>query len=210
MIRVSLASTVADPLQRLRSIKRSSAAAKATSASMKSVTPTDFPSLGALWLISGLASLFGRSKLANSMPPIANVAISNVPGPQFALYMAGAKVLTYYPVSIAVHSMALNVTVQSYNGSLDFGLTACRKALPDLPEQARLMEAAYQELLEVTVAPSVEKNREQATAAAQIVQTKPAASRKRAVKPKAAKKGVTPLKLVATAGRAPRDKRASV
>ena len=141
-------------------------------ASVKSVLPTDFPSLGAPWLISGVATLFGRSRLANSMPPVANVAISNVPGPKFALYMAGAKMLTYYPVSIVVHSMALNVTVESYNGSLDWGLIACRKAMPDLPELAKYMLAAHAELLKLTPANEV------------------------AVSEKAA--GVVPLKLVKT------------
>ncbi|MCY7307854.1 MAG: wax ester/triacylglycerol synthase family O-acyltransferase [Rhodoferax sp.] len=207
MMRVSLASTVADPLERLRCIKLSSAAAKAISASMKSVTPTDFPSLGAPWLISGLASLFGRSKLANTMPPIANVAISNVPGPKFALYMAGARVLTYYPVPIAVHSMALNVTVQSYNGSLDFGLTACRKALPDLPELARLMEAAHRELLKLTPGPVVERPREHAAAPVTIVPVKPLVAKKRAAKRTAARKPVAPLKLVIGATRTMRIKR---
>ena len=129
---------------------------------MKSVMPTDFPSLGAPWLISGIAGLFGRSRLANRMPPITNVAISNVPGPQFPLYLAGAKMLTYYPVSIAVHSVALNITVESYNGSLDFGLTACRKAMPDLPDLARYMKAAHDELLALT--PAVPARPAQATA----------------------------------------------
>ena len=58
---------------------------------MKSVMPTDFPSLGAPWLISGIAGLFGRSKLANRMPPITNVAISNVPGPQVAALPGGRE-----------------------------------------------------------------------------------------------------------------------
>jgi len=153
MMRVSLASNVADPLARLQTIRRSSGAAKSTSASMKSVTPTDFPSLGAPWLIGGLAALWGRSKIANTMAPLANVTVSNVPGPPFALYIAGARMLTYYPVSIAVHSLALNVTVQSYNGSLDFGLTACRKALPDLPDLARCMQQAHAELRQLSRAP---------------------------------------------------------
>ncbi len=162
MMRVSLASHLADPLERLHAIRDSSAAAKATMASMKSVMPTDFPSLGAPWLISGIAGLFGRSRLANRMPPITNVAISNVPGPQYPLYLAGAKMLTYYPVSIAVHSVALNITVESYNGSLDFGLTACRKAMPDLPDLARYMKAAHDELLALT--PAVPARPAQATA----------------------------------------------
>ena len=150
MMRISLASHIADPLERLQAIRKASAAAKALTMSMKSVLPTDFPSLGAPWLISGAFSLFGRSRLANSMRPIANLAISNVPGPKVALYMAGAKMLTYYPVSIVTHSLALNVTVQSYNGNLDFGLIACRKAMPDLPELAKYMMAAHAELLKLT------------------------------------------------------------
>ena len=46
--------------------------------------------------------------------------------------------------------MGLNVTLQSYNGSMDFGLIACRKAMPDLPELAKYMVQAHQELLRLT------------------------------------------------------------
>ncbi len=60
-------------------------------------------------------------RLANALPPVANVAVSNVPGPQFPLYVAGALMTTYFPVSILGHGVGLNITVQSYNGSLDFG-----------------------------------------------------------------------------------------
>jgi diacylglycerol O-acyltransferase len=174
MMRVSLASHIADPLARLQAIKLSSASAKATVTSMKSVIPTDFPSLGAPWLISGIAALFGRSKFADRMPPITNVAISNVPGPPFALYLAGAKMLTYYPVSIAVHSVALNITVHSYNGSLEFGLTACRKALPGLPHLARYMKAAHDELLALT--PTVAAHKAPAKAPTRPAQRKAASS----------------------------------
>ena len=147
MMRISLASDVADPLARLRAIHAASASAKALTSSVKSVLPTDFPSLGAPWLLSGLAALYGRSRLAERMPPIANVTISNVPGSPVPLYLAGAKMLTYYPASIAIHGIALNITVESYNGSLDFGLTACRKAMPDLADLAHDMLSAHRELL---------------------------------------------------------------
>ena len=152
MMRISLASTIADPKARLMAIHQASKAAKAASANMNAVMPTDFPSLGVPWILSGLAALFGRSKLANNMAPLANLAISNVPGPNMALYLAGAKMLTYYPVSIVTHSLALNVTVQSYNGSLDFGLIACRKAMPDLPELAKYMQKTFDEMLAFTAA----------------------------------------------------------
>ena len=61
-----------------------------------------------------------------------NLVISNVPGPREPLYAAGAKLLHYYPVSTIVDGQGLNVTVQSYLDTLDFGLVACRELVPDL------------------------------------------------------------------------------
>ena len=143
---VSLATDVADPLERLKAINQSSSSSKEITGSLKAVIPTDYPSFGAPWLMTGLATLWGRSKIADNLPPVANVTISNVPGPQTPLYMAGAKVDTYFPVSIPAHSMALNMTVQSYNGSLDYGLIACRRAVPVIDELADYVVAAHQEL----------------------------------------------------------------
>ncbi len=143
---VSLATDIADPLERVKAINQSSTSSKEITGSLKAVIPTDYPSFGAPWLMTGLATLMGRSKLADSLPPIANVAISNVPGSQVALYMAGAKVNTYFPVSIPGHGMALNITVQSYNGMLDYGLIACRRAVPGIGELADYVVEAHREL----------------------------------------------------------------
>ena len=129
MIRVDLATDLADPRARFQAIHASSEAAKAVVVELKPVLGVDVPITGAPWLMTGLASLFGRSGLASRMPPAANVCISNVPGIPVPLYMAGARMLHYYPVSIPYHAMALNITVQSYAGQLEFGLTACRRAL---------------------------------------------------------------------------------
>ena len=146
MLLCQLATQVKDPIARLALIKESIAKGKAFTGSSKSAIPLDFPLLGAPWLMSGVASLYGRSRLANSIPPIANVVISNVPGPQMPLYMAGARMKTFYPVSIIVHGVALNITVESYNGSLDFGLIACRKAAPDVRDLAKYLVEAHLEL----------------------------------------------------------------
>ncbi len=146
MLLCNLATTIVDPVARLMEIHASTQSAKAMMGPFKAVIPTDFPSIGAPWLMSGLASLYGRSRLANRIPPVANVVISNVPGPQVPLYLAGALLKTYYPVSIVVHGVALNITVESFNGSLDYGLTACRKALPDVRELAAYMREAHAEL----------------------------------------------------------------
>ena len=136
MMMVSLATTIADPIERLMAINVSANAGKKLQGNVKGAMPTDFPSLGVPWLMTGLVSLYGRSRLANRLPPIVNVAISNVPGPQFPLYFAGAKLAGFFPVSIPGHGIALNMTVQSYNGSLEVGLTACRRAMPDVADLA--------------------------------------------------------------------------
>jgi diacylglycerol O-acyltransferase len=68
-----------------------------------------------------------------------NLVISNVPGPRHPLYAAGARLRHYYPVSTIVDGQGLNVTVQSYLDTLDFGLVACRELVPDLWELADAM-----------------------------------------------------------------------
>jgi diacylglycerol O-acyltransferase len=64
--------------------------------------------------------------------PTWNLVISNVPGPQFPLYMAGAKLVANFPVSVITDGMGLNITVMSYMGHMDFGIIADRDQMPDL------------------------------------------------------------------------------
>ncbi len=144
---MTLATDIADPVERLYAIHTASDANKAMMGRVKGAIPTDFPMLGAPWLISSLASLFGRSRAANVLPPLANIIISNVPGSPVPMYFAGAKMVSYYPVSIATHGMALNITVQSYAGRLDYGLIACRRALPDVNDLGDYLLAEHQTLL---------------------------------------------------------------
>ncbi|GAA4616329.1 wax ester/triacylglycerol synthase family O-acyltransferase [Actinoallomurus liliacearum] len=72
-------------------------------------------------------------RLAPSAVPPINLVISNVAGPQFPLYLCRAEVLAYHPLSVVSDlSGGLNITVFSYNGNLDIGLTACREMVPDV------------------------------------------------------------------------------
>ena len=64
--------------------------------------------------------------------PTWNLVISNVPGPQFPLYMAGARLEANYPVSVITDGMGLNITVMSYMGHMDFGIIADRDQMPDV------------------------------------------------------------------------------
>ena len=63
-------------------------------------------------------------------------SISNVPGPDVPLYLAGAELLAYYPVSAIFDGNGLNITVMSYRGTLYFGLVVCRELMPGLDDLA--------------------------------------------------------------------------
>jgi diacylglycerol O-acyltransferase / wax synthase len=143
---VSLGTHIADPRKRFDHVKAATAAMKATMGSVKSILPTDFPSMGIPWLIEAATAIYGKAKVADRLPQVANVVISNVPGPPVPLYMAGAKMMTNYPTSIIVHGMGLNITVQSYHHSLDFGLMADASAMPDVRELADAISIALDDL----------------------------------------------------------------
>ena len=146
MVQCSLATDVADAVERLKAIHHSTAQIKRRIAAFKNLIPTDFPGLAAPIWAAGLSRLWASGSIAERLPALANVAISNVSGPPVPLYLAGARLRHYYPVSIVTHGLAFNITVQSYAGSLEFGLTASKDvvARPDIV--AKAMAAALQEL----------------------------------------------------------------
>ena len=149
MMLVNMATQIADPKKRLIAIIAASNKSKAITGTMKSVVPMDMPSLGIPWLLSIISPLYKLAISTNRIPVVANIVISNVPGPPVALYLAGAKMTANFPVSIVTHGLALNVTIQSYNGSLDYGLIACKRTVPNLDKFADAMRAAQHELLEL-------------------------------------------------------------
>jgi diacylglycerol O-acyltransferase len=147
MVRVGLATDIADPVRRLRAIRDATSAAKSASGRGKSLLPMDFPTIGLPWIAHGLASLYGRSGLTNIAPPIANLVVSNVPGPPVPLYFAGARVAQYWPLSIVQHGLGVNVTVESYAGALGFGVTTARDAMRDPRQFARALLAAHEQFM---------------------------------------------------------------
>ncbi len=148
MVQCALATDVVDPVLRLQSLRASTAQIKQRIATFKNMIPTDFPGLAAPIWASGLSRIWANGRLAEKLPALANVAISNVPGPPIPLYLAGAKLRHYYPVSIVTHGLALNITVQSYAGSLEFGITACADIVRKPEQLAQALLRALNELTE--------------------------------------------------------------
>ncbi len=146
---VELGTHLAHPLKRMNAIMASTAKVKTSISSLKGLLPTDYPSLLAPWLVGGAGKLalnaYGKSGLASRLPLVANLAISNVPGSPLPLYLAGARFLSFHPLSIIVHGVALNITVQTYAGQVDFGIIADKKALPHAKDLAKAIEAAFAE-----------------------------------------------------------------
>ena len=160
---VNLHTHVADPVRRLQAIRDAAGAVKAMVQRAKGVVPMDFPSIGVPWVLHGLAELYGRSHVTAVMPPLANVVISNVPGPPMPLYVAGARMSGYWPLSIVEHGVGLNITVMSYAGAMGFGFTTARAAVPDAHRLAHALAEAFDELFVATCKPPAAKRRAAAT-----------------------------------------------
>ena len=70
--------------------------------------------------------LYSQLNVADRHPPIYNLVVSNVPGPDFPLYLDGAELVATYPMGPVSEGAGLNVTVLSYLDNLDFSFLACR------------------------------------------------------------------------------------
>jgi len=75
-----------------------------------------------------------------------NLTVTNVPGPQFPLYLLGRRLRALYPQVPLTRNTALGIAIMSYDGALDFGLLADYDAMPDLDRLAGDLEAAIDEL----------------------------------------------------------------
>ena len=143
---VNLATNIADPRRRLQAIRDSAGATKAVARQAKSVIPTDFPLLGVPWILGALASLYGRRRVVDTLPVIANVLISSVPGPPVPLYVGGLRMSGYWPLSIVEHGVGLNITLMDYAGTLFLGFVAARTAVPDARQLPDDFLAAFDEM----------------------------------------------------------------
>ncbi|WP_246023981.1 WS/DGAT/MGAT family O-acyltransferase [Nocardia yunnanensis] len=122
-----LATDVADPLARLHAI---SAAMHDRKRLYRKMSPAEAMAASALLLTP--AALTVLPGTAGRADPVFNLVISNVPGPRDPLYWHGARLDATYPMSIPIDGLALNITVTGTATSLDVGLTACRRTLPDI------------------------------------------------------------------------------
>jgi diacylglycerol O-acyltransferase / wax synthase len=87
-----------------------------------------------------------------------NLVVTNVPGPQFPLYLLGRRLRSLYPVVPLARRQALGIAVMSYNGHLGFGLLGDYDALPDLDEIALDLEHSIRLLARAAHVPRAARN----------------------------------------------------
>lgn len=140
IIQVELSPPTDDPYVRLRNIGFS---LRSVRTMIDSVAPEGIESYT---IITGLvAQIAELLKLSNTLPPMGNTLVSNVPGPKTHLYVKGAKMEEMHPISTLPPSNLLNITLFSYAGDLFFGLIATDE-LPNLQRLGDYVQEAFTEL----------------------------------------------------------------
>ncbi len=143
---VRLHTDAADPLQQLRDICADTALIKQALVRSRGGTATDLPIIGLSWLARGLVRLLGRFNLAEVLPLMGNLVITNVMTSTVPLYLCGARLMSYLPALVLMHGQGLGIAVHTYAGSIDVGVIGCPRAAPDVEKIAILIGEAVDQL----------------------------------------------------------------
>ncbi|MEV5836922.1 WS/DGAT domain-containing protein [Nocardia sp. NPDC052112] len=139
---VDSATDRADPGVRLSVISRSTRAAKSHLATLphEALVSHSILAMAPHTLRQLVPGAVGR------LAPMFNLIVSNVPGPDRPCYLAGARMVGLYPLSLVFKGEALNITAVSYDGRMHLGFTASGTALPMVHRFARYLEDSINEL----------------------------------------------------------------
>lgn len=147
MMLVTLGTSIADPLERLQHILEDSKNSKAMVGALGAKTISQYSEHmpGAL---VGLASrLAGQTLVSESLNPVANCVVTNVPGSTVPLYFCGAKLVSMYGMGPIVHGMGLINIIHSHCGEFTLSFTSDRSMMPDPAEYAAALHASFEALL---------------------------------------------------------------
>jgi WS/DGAT/MGAT family acyltransferase len=128
-----------DPIQRMLKIRRAMDGIKDSGQAVGAQVLTQLSGFAPPTIMAQAARLQARQRLFN-------VVVTNVPGPQFPLYVLGRELERLYPMVPLAQNTALGIAIMSYNGQLNFGLTADYDALGDVETLADELRASISEL----------------------------------------------------------------
>lgn len=143
---VNIATNVADPVERLQLIHEHARASKAFQATGAGQVVADMSEFMPFGLATGMSRLYSRFRVADRINPMVNCIVTNVPGPQMALYLAGHKLLANMGMAPLLDGMGLLLFASTYNGVLAISSTSTPAIIPDLDHFNRLVRESGNEL----------------------------------------------------------------
>ena len=144
---VHLRTDLGDVAERVRAIARTTRGAKQDHHAIGAKFLQNWAEHAAPSTFALAARVYSRLNVADRHPPIYNVVVSNVPGPDFPLFLDGAELVATYPLGPIMEGAGLNVTVLSYMDNVDFGFLAGAELVPDVWDMADHVDDAMRELL---------------------------------------------------------------
>ena len=145
---VQLPTQLDDPLERLHVIHDGTKGAKEEHQALGASTLQNWAEHATPNVFAVAARLYTGMRLADRHRPVANMVVSNVPGPDFPLYLGGSQMLGMFPLGPVMDGMGLNITIMSYLGVLYWGLAADARAVPRLWDIAAAIPHALTDLME--------------------------------------------------------------
>jgi diacylglycerol O-acyltransferase len=141
-----------DPIARFRAVHEAMRGLKESGQAVGADVLTSLADFAPPTILSQAARL-------QTMQRFFNLTVTNVPGPQFKLYLMGRPLRRLYPLVPLVDNAALGIAIMSYDGRIDFGLLADYDALPDLDDVAAALDGAIAELAAVAGVPTTDGGR---------------------------------------------------
>jgi diacylglycerol O-acyltransferase len=133
---------ISDPVARLRYVKKAMDGLKESKQAVGAAT---------LAAVNDLAppTILAQASRLNFSTRLFNLIVTNIPGPQFPLYVLGRQLHDLFPIAFLPRGHALAVAIMSYNGEIGYGLLGDYDALDDIDVIAAGLDEALAELLDV-------------------------------------------------------------
>jgi diacylglycerol O-acyltransferase len=142
----SLNSDVTDPIARVKAVHDSTLEAKESGEHSPMVDILKIAGVFSPFITKAAAGFWSRNQLSQHLPVNISTVISNVAGPSFPLYCAGARMVDYYGLGVLTPGLGIFHLVFSYSGKMTLSVLADRDIMPD-PEMYRdCLVASYDEL----------------------------------------------------------------
>ena len=146
----SLNTDVKSPVERLQAVNAATAEAKVSGENNPMVDSLKLAGIFSPAISKALASFWSRNELSTHLPVNVSTCISNVAGPDFPLYCAGARMVDYYGLGVLTPGLGIFHLVFSYSGNVTISILADRDIIPDPEFYHDCLVASYEELYAAT------------------------------------------------------------